>query len=156
MNTTHDLNELKDIHLPDPVSGWPPALGWWLVAGLLIISAIAGYWAYKTWHKNAYKRQAIKRIRQLFITYPSQPTNLAEQLNKTLKAVAQQSYPHAKTAHLTATPWLTFLDQSANMQSFRNGPGAALATLPYQDKAVLENSKALQKCCIEWVRRHTV
>ena len=32
MNTPDPLAQLRDIHLPEPVSWWPPALGWWLVA----------------------------------------------------------------------------------------------------------------------------
>ena len=35
MNGSPDpLSELRDIHLPDPVSWWPPAPGWWIAVGI--------------------------------------------------------------------------------------------------------------------------
>ena len=34
METEDPLSQLADIHLPEAVSAWPPAVGWWLLAGL--------------------------------------------------------------------------------------------------------------------------
>lgn len=57
---------LKDIHLPDPVSWWPPALGWWL----LVIAALVLLWI--TWksikivvryvQKQKLRRFALKQL----------------------------------------------------------------------------------------------
>ncbi len=30
------LAQLRDLHLPQAVADWPPALGWWLLAGLVL------------------------------------------------------------------------------------------------------------------------
>jgi hypothetical protein len=30
-----DLSQLKDIHLPDDISWWPLAIGWWLLITIL-------------------------------------------------------------------------------------------------------------------------
>ncbi|MBS1202779.1 MAG: hypothetical protein H6R22_1288, partial [Chromatiaceae bacterium] len=39
------LAGLRDWHLPDPVSWWPPAPGWWLVAGLALAAcALTLHW----------------------------------------------------------------------------------------------------------------
>ena len=31
-----NLPELRDIHLPDGVSAWPPAYGWWVMLAAVI------------------------------------------------------------------------------------------------------------------------
>lgn len=38
MNSFDQL-PLKDIHLPDPVSWWPPAVGWWLLLAVVVLTA---------------------------------------------------------------------------------------------------------------------
>jgi len=40
MNPTIDVSQLplRDIHLPGPVGWWPPAIGWWLVAALVLVA----------------------------------------------------------------------------------------------------------------------
>lgn len=34
------LSQLRDIHTPDPISWWPLAPGWWILAGLIILGLI--------------------------------------------------------------------------------------------------------------------
>lgn len=51
------MNELKDIHLPDPVSWWPPAPGWWLLA---VIVALLTFYAVKQL-KKVTSRRKLKR-----------------------------------------------------------------------------------------------
>ena len=35
-----NLPQLRDIHLPDGVSAWPPAYGWFVLAGALILTIV--------------------------------------------------------------------------------------------------------------------
>ncbi|MBV1912177.1 MAG: DUF4381 domain-containing protein, partial [Cycloclasticus sp.] len=34
---------LRDIHLPDAITWWPPAIGWWLLLAVIIVAAF-GCW----------------------------------------------------------------------------------------------------------------
>ena len=40
-NIAEPLADLRDIHLPQPISWWPPAPGWWILLGLLLVSILA-------------------------------------------------------------------------------------------------------------------
>ena len=44
MSIENPLVNLKDIHLPSPVSFWPPAPGWWILA-VLLISSLFFWWS---------------------------------------------------------------------------------------------------------------
>jgi hypothetical protein len=55
------LTQLRDIHLPDPISIWPPAIGWWLLMAIIIVLAIAIRWAIK--------RHLVYKKRQLMINH---------------------------------------------------------------------------------------
>ncbi|HYN78294.1 MAG TPA: DUF4381 family protein, partial [Lamprocystis sp. (in: g-proteobacteria)] len=52
------LAGLRDWHLPAPVAWWPPAPGWWLVAGLVMVGVVVG-WA---WWQRRQRRRAAARI----------------------------------------------------------------------------------------------
>ena len=52
------LAQLRDIHLPNPISIWPPAIGWWILLAVIIFLAIAIGWGIKR-HLANKKHQAM-------------------------------------------------------------------------------------------------
>ena len=65
-NASNPLAELKDIHLPEAISFWPPAAGvWWLVAVAIFTIALLAL-GYRWWRKkNAYRQAAQQELQQL-------------------------------------------------------------------------------------------
>ncbi|NRB41519.1 MAG: DUF4381 domain-containing protein [Pseudomonadales bacterium] len=94
------LEQLKDIHLPDAISSWPPAMGWWLVTIIIIVtltSAITLLYLY--WQKTSYKRQAIKKLKDIQLKNQTDDeviNTLAELLRQTAIAA---NMPSARNLH---------------------------------------------------------
>ncbi|MFB0988929.1 MAG: DUF4381 domain-containing protein, partial [Gammaproteobacteria bacterium] len=40
MDSEELLAQLADIHLPEPVSYWPPAIGWWILAAIVLFMLV--------------------------------------------------------------------------------------------------------------------
>ena len=82
------LAQLRDIHLPEPISWWPLAPGLW-VALIIVIAAllIAAWLLYKRHNKNCYRRQALKQVDQFVADYQrhQQQQTLCQQLLSTLR-----------------------------------------------------------------------
>ncbi len=43
MEAEDPLSQLRDIHLPEPVTFWPPAPGWWFILLLILIGLVFLY-----------------------------------------------------------------------------------------------------------------
>lgn len=156
MSAANPLDQLKDIHLPEPIGFWPPALGWWLIGLLLITLLVIGIFLYRRYQKNAYRRIAVQQVKSLFKNHqqPQQNHDITAQLNRLLKTVAQQTYTTKQVSQLSGSQWLYFLDSSANTQTFSQGPGQILASAPYDKSVQLSDISDLKRCCIQWIRRH--
>lgn len=97
------LDQLKDIHLPDPISIWPLGMGWWVLIALIIcIAALAVWWI----KKNQWKRVA----KQQLLSYePVASVDYYYQINRSLKQIAIQRFG-SQCAQLSGPRWLEFLD----------------------------------------------
>lgn len=110
---------LRDVHLPPAPALWPPAPGWWLLAGgvLLMVMALL-LWR---WHRH--------RRRQRWLAWFDQQSRHADAsaevaaLSALLRRAARRVDSRADRLHGDA--WLRFLDGSSG-HGFSSGVGQLL------------------------------
>lgn len=104
--TPSPLEQLKDIHLPEPVSWWPPAPGWWILALFcLTLIVITVRWLIRRYRYRAAIREALAELDNINETDQHWP----QQLNALLKRLTLSYFPRARTASLHQQQWLDFL-----------------------------------------------
>lgn len=100
------MPELRDIHLPEPVSAWPPAPGWWLLGLLAIVAVVFIIIAFRRWHR---RRCAQRQARALLTQIDWQTERWPKQLNALLKRAAMAYFPLSDVASLHSQSWREFL-----------------------------------------------
>lgn len=127
---------LRDIHLPDPVSWWPLAPGWWILLSLIIITIWLSIVFFRK--RRAHQLSAIilaqkelDKIQDGFRQHQDK-TVLARDLSELIRRVCISVFPRTDTASLIGKDWLAFLDQYNNEKAFSEGIGRALIEAPYQ------------------------
>ena len=147
------LLELRDIHLPEAVSWWPPAPGWWVL--LLVFSGVAFWWARWYWNGRG-RRRVIREARQEFAEICARyhhdhcAERLLAELSILLRRVAISLYPGV--AGLTGQAWLRALDRCHGGNGFSAGPGRLLAVAPYRPQAPPRNMEVLIELIELWLR----
>ena len=147
---------LRDIHLPDAVSWWPLAPGWWALIILVVLLLVFLYW----W---IFKRKKVSRpvsdiafkefklIQQDFVRHGDK-SQLAKDISELLRRVCLSLFPRTDTASLTGEAWLSFLDQAFEQPEFTKGSGRVLIEAPYQSSPEYDEKKLLT--LIEnWINR---
>jgi len=127
---------LRDLHLPEAVSGWPPAPGWWFVIAVLLLAlaCLLRLW-WRTRSRGAARRYAMRQLDALLAAYQQHRDAIrfgaaaSALLRRTMLAYA----PREDIAGLTGEAWLAWLDRDLAQPVFVNGPGRALIDLPYRN-----------------------
>ncbi|WP_066246169.1 DUF4381 domain-containing protein [Beggiatoa leptomitoformis] len=155
MNPTPEL-ALRDIHLPDPVSWFPPALGWWLLLIIvpLLIGLVFWVWRYRQRIQTSPQKNALTRLQQLEQQYQTHQNTqqLVIELSRLLRRACLSYYNRQQVAGLTGEAWLQFLDKPLVNQPFSQGIGRALSEMPYQATANVD-APALITLCREWLKK---
>jgi len=130
---------LRDIHLPEQIGWFPPALGWWL---LIIFVPIISYFLIAFLQK-LFKKTAIKEAQKLLLQLEKNenltPLEKVRELSILLRRVAiNRMSEKDKISSLTGRAWLDYLDQSLKDAPFKNGVGQCLANAPYQKELSAE------------------
>ena len=154
MSGTDPLAQLRDIHLPDPVGWWPPALGWWLLLLLLPAGVVGLPWLLRRYRRGNFRRAARREVRAL------RENNLGlsdrqrlEAVAALLRRVALASCGREQVAPLSGAAWLAFLDRSGRTTQFGSGVGRVLGHDLYRPEVAVELAPLLE-LAEEWIRRH--
>ena len=152
------LDALRDIHTPPPISGWPPAPGWWILLGLvLLITAALIYWfkhRSKTPQRKVrqdYRQAAVNELKQIEQEWMrnSDDQALIHQLSLLLKRFVKKHHPIAAT--YSGEQWISFLDQTGGQGEFEKFH-SQLCVAPYAQMPV-DNIKSLIQLVEKWLQR---
>lgn len=145
--------DLRDIHAAAEPAFWPPAPGWWLLAGLgLFVILVAGRWLVRRIRRQRYQRQLLKELDRLGDSYSEK--SVAEFLtaqSTLMRRIALQRYSRERVASLTGSAWLQFLDETGGNGEFQQGVGRVLedgAYRPHSSEVPVEELLALTR---RWV-----
>jgi hypothetical protein len=150
------LAGLRDWHLPEPVSWWPPAPGWWML-GLVVLVALAAVmgWLLARYRAETPARVARRELQDLLQAFRTDgdAAALARGLSRLLRRFALARFPRRQVAGLTGSDWLTFLDEHGGDGRFSEGLGRVLAEAPYRPVQEISAS-ALTALVEDWIRRN--
>ena len=133
-NAPDPLQELRDVHLPDPISWWPPAFGWWMLLLLVFIAVGLVIWVRAYRLRTQPRRLALaqlQEVKQQFATHSDEQQTITR-LSDLLRRVAIAVFPRSHVAGLSGKSWLQFLDRTGHTTQFSDGPGQILLSGPYQ------------------------
>lgn len=143
------LADLKDIHLPDPVSWWPPAPGWWICLAVTVLLVLALVLFYqKVWKQRRYRRLALQELAQLMAS-DMDNTSLLEAVASLLRRTAIAGSSRPAIAGLQGHDWQAYLQQQMPEEQAR-----LIAVSRYQATAPAYDKQALFAAARHWIRKH--
>lgn len=149
------MNELplRDIHLPEPVSWWPPAPGWWLLLALVIMLAVLLPWLIKRWRRKSLNTLAQAEFRQIQHTFQhhQDSVRLAQEISALLRRVCMSYNSRSQAASVIGDDWLQQLDALSSQPLFNSDIGRQLLTAPYQATNNID-ADALLNTCNDWLK----
>ena len=144
---------LRDIHLPAPISWWPPAIGWWLLLALVILIVIGTVWAIRRTRRMTPAKLALQELDGLQANTNQSALEKIQNLSVLMKRVALTLRDRDCVAGLTGDEWLRWLDETMSEHEgrFRQGLGRLLVEAPYRPTPPGEELDALFDLCRQWL-----
>lgn len=147
---------LRDIHLPDPVSAWPPATGWWVLLALIIIIFLALF-LYKKYkpalkRKPAYKKLATNEFQAIKKQFAGNPSvELLRALSTLTRQITLSYYPRQQVASLTGEAWLQQIKALSGEHAFNQSQAELLLQAPYRQQVDF-NADEILSAFEQWLK----
>jgi len=153
------LLDLRDIHLPEAISWWPIAPGWWIIFASIILIITAIFISRKIYLKKQLGREIHTELDDIKRQYKQtkNKSQLAKSLSILLRRANISYYPKTDSAGLIGSEWLTYLDStmtaSSTNKKFQSDIGKVLLSAPYlPDDANLNfDATKLIHLCESWL-----
>ena len=158
MNPANDaLSALRDIHLPEAVSLWPPAPGWWVAAGLVVALAVA-LRLLQLRRRRSVARAALRELDGLERDHEGtgDAGAYAVRLSALLRRVALARFPRNEVASLHGATWIDFLNRASARTGFPSEVVEAMERTvfaPPFEESPREDTAAWGAAARAWIRR---
>ena len=137
------LAELKDLHLPEPPSIWPPAPGWWFVALMVILGVACMCYHYfkkkrkpaaRNIEKGQWQQSALLEHQRLhaLLSNDASANQVLSEASVLMRRVALARLPREQAATVQNEDWLRLLDELSDNEHYSNGIGRLLLEHPYR------------------------
>ncbi len=157
-----NAEQLQPLILPEPISWWPPAIGWWLLAVLLIVLLSTGLYLSRRRRATAQivssdplRDSALQQLQALTKPYDGvQAGPWLQQINQLLKRICATRYPDSASHTLSGREWLAFLDSRCPAAGLSRWmilvQGAYQPDCRLDDKSIAQLQQAIET----WIRKH--
>ncbi len=159
MNTTdtNPLSALRDIHLPDPVSWWPLAIGWWVLIGFAVLVILRV--AFMDRQRRKLRAFALAEVDRLAgdCRKGSNSSHLATGLSVLLRRVALVRFPDDQVAALHGNAWIDFLSRTSERPETMVAVADGLEHSLYAPPEPVEHAQGDSwiEASRSWIRRNT-
>ncbi len=144
-------SNLRANHLPDPISFWPLAAGWWILLAIIILAVSVGiYFILKHRKANAFRRDALQSLEAIPLTpqFPAEANTLLKQV-----CLSHPNTPE-HIAGAAGSTWKDFLIENTN--AFDDSKASWLSTVAYQENSAITDIEVqqLKAACKEWIKQY--
>jgi len=157
---------IQDIQLPAAASGWPPAIGWWLLALLIIGSVIGAAVLLKRYQKKwGYRKAALALLKTEYKQWQHQSAEDTALTVKTLqnmlailKRTAITAYPDANLSGMYGVQWIQALNQQTSAPCFTETLENIVIEQQYKTESTIDHStidiSLIYSNCQQWIKQH--
>ena len=147
MDSEELLAQLADIHLPAPVSLWPPAPGWWLLALLCAVAAYLLLQRYlRYWRLHQVCQHALAELARCYKDFANAgdqdgaalKLRYVNAFNAVLRRVALVHFPAANVASLGGAAWVDFIREKGDSSLLTDDIAAALSYGRFQTECEVD------------------
>jgi hypothetical protein len=137
------LTQLAPAHAPAPPPWWPPATGWWVLAGLILVLLAVGIfgWRFSAGaRRRRIGRAAIEELERIRALHDG---HQAPAIQRLMRRYALTLYGAAPVAHLSGEAWLQFVREHGGAGFGGSNGNAFLAAAFGKDAATVRTDWSL-------------
>ena len=145
---TVSISDLNDIHLPEQVSWWPMAIGWWFIVAISVLVIIATIYYCRYWlNTGRFKKTALQELEAIIDTaeddhdYLRLCSSIIRRLSITLDKDNRAVNAHGRQWQQLLS---TYMPESQ---------ATLLAVSRYQKKIALDRTQ-LAQACRQWIKAY--
>lgn len=149
-----NTDSLRDIHLPDAISWWPPAIGWWILLVLIIVAFILIPKLYRRVTYTPLNKVANSTFNHLVDKYRENNdiSTFVIETSQFLRQTAMSYCGREEVAQLTGEKWVQALNDITEQDYFNDDIKQSLVNAPYQ-KNIRVDAEQLIKAVQSWLEK---